>query len=115
MNKKDIKQLAQFSFTKENLDEKKVLRIAKLLDKRDLRQYIKELKLKINKNTIKVSVSSKLDKETENSLKTIFKNKKMEIIEDKDLIAGIKIEDFDNIYELNLKNTLDLMINYIKQ
>lgn len=113
MNTKDIKKLALSSYTKENLDENKTLRIANLLKKGDLRQYLKTLKLIEKKNTVKVTVSSKPDISIQTNLKKIFKHKKIIVKEDNNLIAGIKIEDFDNVYEFNLSNTLKNIVNYI--
>jgi F0F1-type ATP synthase delta subunit len=115
MKKSDIKKLASGSYKNGILDEQIVLKIAKHLKKSDLRTYIQELKLIEAQNTVNVSTSTKLSKDLENDLKQIFKGKKIEFTEDKNLIAGIKIVDFDKIYELNLKNTFSNMIEFINK
>lgn len=113
MKNTDIKKLANASYVREELNEEKVLKIAKLLNKGQLREYIKALKLIEKKNTVKVTISSKPDIFLQNSLKEIFKSKKIKMTQDDNLIAGIKIEDFDNVYEFNLSNTLKNIVNYI--
>ncbi len=115
MNIKDIKNLASSSFTKGNLDEKKVSRITKALNRSDLRKYINALKLIAQKSTVKVWTSTNLDKKTQESLKSLFKGKKIQTLKDEDLLAGIKIQDFDNIYDLNIKNTLNTMVSHIRE
>ncbi len=114
MKLSEIKKLAQASYKKNELNEEIVLKIAKNLTRSELRQYIKELKLIEAKNTVKVFVSSK-SRALEVELRKIFNSKKVEFTEDKNLIAGIKIVDFDKIYEVNLKNTLDSMVEYINK
>lgn len=113
MKTKDIKKLALASYTKNKLDENKVLRITKYLEKSDLREYVNALKLIEKKNTVKITISSKPDSLIQNSLKEIFKHKKIIITQNEELIAGIKIEDFDNVYEFNLSNTFKNIVNYI--
>ncbi len=115
MSTRDIKKLASFSFTKGELDESKVEKIAKKLSKSDLREYIKALKLINDKNTVKVWSSTKLDRNAQESIKKMFKGKKIQLLEDKELIAGVRIEDYDNIYELNLKDSLNSMVDYVKE
>ena len=116
MNNKLIKKLAQECFTKGILNEGRVLKIIKYLNKKDLRMFIKNLKLIDDKNTVTVFVSDKkLDKLLKKQVDEIFKGKKIIVKEDKELIAGIRIEDFDNTYELNLKNTIANIVNYINE
>ena len=116
MNSKLIKKLAQECFINGVLDEKRVLRIVKYLNKKDLRVFIKNLKLIDDKNTVTVFVSDKkFDKLLKKHVGQIFKGKKIEIKEDNELIAGIRIKDFDNIYELNLKNTITNIVNFINE
>jgi len=40
---------------------------------------------------------------------------RIEFLEDKSLIAGIKLIDNDNIYDFNLKNTFENLVSYINQ
>lgn len=116
MNSKLIKKLARSCFDKEILDEVKVLKVAKYLNKKQLRTFIKNLTLINKENTVTVFVSSKkIEKSIKNQVGEIFKGKKIIVKEDKDLIAGIRIEDVDNTYELNLKNSIVNIVNYINE
>jgi F0F1-type ATP synthase delta subunit len=47
--------------------------------------------------------------------KKIFVHKKIEIKEDKKLIAGIKIIDNDNVYDFNVRNNLKNLVSYIAE
>lgn len=111
----NIKSLAFASFTNGKLDEKKVFRITKYLQKTDLKHYINALKLLEKKQTVIVWISTAPDKLLQKKLSSIFKNKKIAIKEDQELIAGIKIEDFDNVYESNLKNSIKSAVNFITE
>jgi hypothetical protein len=115
MNTKIIKQLAMQSFTNGQLDEGKLQKIWKRLARSEQRVYLKFLKIVSSRNSVKITVASKLDKESQNTLKKIFKNKKIEITQDNELLAGIKIQDYDTIYDLNLKNSLNSMVNFVKE
>jgi F0F1-type ATP synthase delta subunit len=114
MTTKQIKNLAIASYSGELLDAKKVNRVAKLLNRNELKRYIKFLKALEQSKTVKVIMS---DLKTKNlitkELKNKFPNKKMEFLEDKSLIAGLKIIDNDNIYDFNLANTLGNLVSYI--
>lgn len=116
MDIKLIKKLAISCFKKGILDEIKVLKIAKYLNKKQLRTFIKTLKLIDQQNTVTVFVSNtKFDTSLKKHVKEIFKGKKIVVKEEKELIAGIRIADFDNIYEFNLKNTITNIVNYINE
>lgn len=112
---KKFKNMALASYTKDELDSSKVSRIIKDLSKKDLREYIKALKRLEEKRTLTVflpSLSLKTPK-LENDLKKTFPLKKLVFKEDGSLIAGLKIVDYDNIYNLNIKDTIQDMVSFI--
>jgi F0F1-type ATP synthase delta subunit len=116
MTTKQIKNLAVASYTSELLDAKKVNRVTKLLNRFELKKYIKFLKNLEQSKTVKV-IMAKLD--TKNGLakelKAKFPNTRIEFSEDKSLIAGVKLIDNDNIYDFNLANTFKNLVSYINQ
>lgn len=117
MTKDQIKLLAKGSYIKDNLDHNKVNKIFKLLNRNDLKLFIKALKNEEKKNTVTIILPDiKLSKriELEEMFKTKFANKKIIYKTDPSLIVGIKIIDNDTIYEYNLKNTLENLRSYIK-
>ena len=109
----EIKKLALSSYSNGKMNESKVLKVANLLKRSDLRAYLQVLRLIQKKNTVKIILAGKLDKSSRNNLNEIFKQKNIIIEEDPNLIAGLKIEDFDNVYEFNLKNTFKNIVNFI--
>ncbi len=116
MTQKDIKKLAIASYTKGSLDEVEIVKIVKFLNRKELKVYIRALRLIESKNTVivttaDISTSNFLEKQ----ISEVFEGKKVNIKEDKNLIAGIKIEDYDNIYEFNVKNTIENIVEYISQ
>jgi F0F1-type ATP synthase delta subunit len=114
MIKKQIKQLAMASFTKDNLDEIKTNKIGKLLTRSNLKLYIKYLKALEKNKTVFVYTSDNSQRtELSNKIKEMYPNKNIVYKVDNSLIAGIKIIENDNIYEFNIKNTLDNLVSYI--
>ena len=116
MSTKQIKKLAVASYTNQLLDSKKVNKIVKLLNRNELKQYIKFLKSLEQSKTVKI-VMSKLENKNllAKELKIKFPNKRLEFSEDKSLIAGLKLIDNDTIYDFNLKNTFENLVSYINQ
>ena len=116
MTKKYIKKLAMASYTKKELDSKKVKKIADLLSRNNLKQYIKELKLLENEKTITI-LTPAFSKQTQSDIKKkfskVFTDKKVIIDSDPSLILGVKVINNDLIYDLSLKNTLDNLNTHI--
>lgn len=103
-----IKKLAKASYTKGALDNKKVLVIANNLSKKELREYIKALRLVEDKKRVTITVSDKkMATQMIGKVKNMFKGKNIEVKEDKSLIAGARILDFDTIYEYDLKSRIE--------
>lgn len=116
MSIKRIKNLAKASFIKNKLDEKKTLKIGKLLKRGDLKKYINEVKRIDKQNTVNVYFSNLSDyKIFKKRIEKMFETKEIKLIEDKSLIAGIKVEDNDDIYEYNLKTNIGNIVNYISE
>ncbi len=118
MTKKQIKKIAQASYTKNKLDSKKINKITGFLTRNDLKQYIKELKLLEGQKTITV-LTPIADKRNQDDIKKqfarVFTDKKVIIDSDPSLIVGIKVINNDLIYDLNLKNTLDNLNMHINE
>lgn len=106
MERKVLLELVQRSYTKGELDEDTVKRIAALLPRKTLKAYIKALKFFEKKRTVTIAVSSTsvLD---EKELMHYFPNKKVEMILDPSLLAGLHIEQDDIVYDYNLKQRLE--------
>lgn len=118
MIKKQIKQLAKASFTRGNIDSKKALRVARMLKRGELREYIKYLKTQISANKVRVLVPD-LGKIDETKIKKhfskFFPDKKIFVEQNPELLLGIKVIDNDIIYDFNLKDSFENMNGYLKE
>ncbi len=113
MNKKKIKILVSQSYKNNTIDKSSVNRIAALLSRSDLKQYLRQLKSYESKKNIIITLPFLgSDKKT---FEKLFPNKMIVYKKDPSLMVGIKIIDNDTVYEFDLKNTLDNIISHIKQ
>jgi len=109
MTKKQIKQLASASYTKEILDSKKVEKIAALLSRADVKEYIRALKLAEKSHTVSLVLpDAKLYNSNRKFWENAFKNKRVIVEEDPSLLLGVKVINNDMIYDMTLKNNLEL-------
>ncbi len=118
MTKKYIKKIALASYTKNELDSKKVKRIAGFLTRNNLKRYIKELKLLENQKTITIltpAFSKKVQNDVRKQFAKVFADRKVIIDNDPSLILGVKVIDNDLIYDLSLKNTLNNLNMHINK
>ncbi len=108
MTRKQILQLVCASYTKEKLDDKKVTKIASLLKRKDLKSYVRALKLQEKKSTVNIALPQAA---VYNSSKRIFfdlfPGKSITVSEDKLLLLGGKIIADDMVYDFSLKNRLE--------
>lgn len=115
MSKRDIKKLVVASYSDKTLDKEKVEKIADYLNRRDLKLYISELKSsELQKNVI-VTLSQPATQEQAQKIKELFSDKQIIYIIDPDLLVGLRIQDNDKIFELNLESVLNNMLSYIEQ
>lgn len=115
MTKKEIKILAADSFTKGILDPKKVKRFSGKMKRRELRQYIKYIKLLDSKSKVVIEVPDvkNLDKNSFKRISASFKNKRFVVKENPSLILGVRLTDYDLIHDYNLKNNLEDIVEQI--
>ncbi len=113
MKNKFIKQLALASYTKNKLDQTKVNKIIKNLTRLELKKYIKAIKNLEKQKVVYVYSSIKLNKLNVQEFKKIFTQKEIVFLEDKSLLAGIKVVNNDLVYENNLSNNFENLINYL--
>lgn len=118
MNKTQIKKLAEKSFRNKDLDEKFVKDAAKRLKRSELKTYLRELYSLENKKTIKVFLPNDDQgnaKMVYQVFRKMYSNKKILIEIDPTLIAGIRIQNNDNIYELSFKSLFSNLLTSIEQ
>lgn len=109
MTKKQIKELVNASYIKDKLDAKKVEKIAALLSRADLKEYIRALKLAEKSHTVSLVLpDTKLYNNNRKFWESTFKNKRIVVEEDPSLLLGIKVINNDMVYDMTLKNNLEL-------
>ena len=111
MKKNMIKKLAEVSYTQNSLDRDKIARITKKLKREDLKVYIKDLKTLEAKKTVTVTLPSDDSvREIKDQFTKIYPDKKILFSIDPSLLTGIRVVDYDNVYELSLKGFLESSI-----
>lgn len=114
MNRRVLKQLVSESYSGNELDQGKVEKIAKVLKRRELKEYIKALKNR--ENQMKVTIAAANDIEIDEFLLSeLFPEKKIDFQKDPDLLLGVKITDNDLVYNFNLKSRLEKLIEKMKE
>jgi len=112
MNKK-IKVLVDASYMDENLDEKSVKMIADRLNRRMLKQYISLLKQEEKKKMVFVTTPKPITTKEKEKITTLFPKKKIIEQIDPSMIAGIKIVENDEAYELDINQTFHDIIRSV--
>lgn len=107
MTKKQIQKLVSGSYKDNNLDPKEVNIISKLLDRRELKEYIKALKKWEQKNSVVITLPGLPTIEDKKRFLDLFPNKKIIYNIDPSILVGVKIKNDDLITELNLKDTIN--------
>ena len=115
MDKKTIKVVVLASYTKGELDSEKVLRIAKVLSRKDLKNYIHGLKNYEKKLSVTVNTPYELDNQHKNMFSQLYPDKKMIFQTNQSLILGLRITDNDTVYELDLQSQLNNILTKIEQ
>lgn len=109
MTKKQIQALVKVSYSKGQLDEKKVERIASLLKRSELKEYVRSLKLAEKARVISLVLPHRKFYNKSRS----FNGKEVKITEDPTLLLGIKIVENDMVYDMSLKNSLKEIVQSV--
>lgn len=115
MNKKLIKNATVASYTGVWLDYKKVEKFIKYLSRSELKEYINALKRHESQSTAVIYTPKELDLAQRDMLQSIFQGKKVIFLHDASLMLGLRIIESDNIYEINLKSSLEQIHDYISE
>ena len=113
MQKKILTYLIDDSMTKGTLDLEKVLTIADVLNRKQLKEYIRALKIWVQENTVIVETVSTISGQTKGEIKDLFSDKDVVFEENPQLILGAKITNNDIIYKMNLHDTLRQLQEYV--
>jgi hypothetical protein len=114
MNRQTLKQLVVESYNDGELDAQKVNKIADLLNKSELKLYIRALKNWEREHSIILDVPME-DKALMEQMHEVFPDKKIVINVDPSLLLGMRLQHNDDVYEMSLKNTLDKITEHIEE
>src|SRR5689334_1366195 len=116
MTRKEIQLLVAGSYTDKHLDEKKVNKIATILKRKDLKAYVRALKLAEKKKTITIALpQASVYNTTKQIFFDLFPGKSITIDEDKLLLLGGKVEADDMVYDFSLKNKLENFLSELEE
>ncbi len=117
MKKKQIEHLVLQSYSGGNLDIKSVEKLISQISRRDLKMYIRALKNWENKHSVEIFVPEEKYKNylKSGTIKKLFPKKKVKFDTDPSLIMGVRIISEDLIYDFDLKDTLEGLVEHIRQ
>lgn len=114
MLSKLIKKLVVHSKTKGKLDAVKIAKIAKMLQRNELKEYLFLLKRARAEETVIIESSSNLTKQSMKALKSKFKNKEIIVTQRKDTIGGMKFFIKDTTIDFTVKGLLERIQNTLR-
>jgi len=115
MVKKILNQLINYSYVDNKLNRDNVRRVAKVLRRRDLKQYIHGLKKQEGRLNVFIDVPMSNFEPYKDRFKKMFQNKKIIWNIDPSLWLGIRIMNDDKVLEMSLRNTLSNLILYLEE
>ena len=114
MTKKQLNELVSDSYTGVILDEEKVTKIANLLKRSELKEYIKQLKRHEKKLSVVITLPVPPTNDETKKYKSFFPDKKIIYDIDPTLLVGAKIQENDILTEYNLRDALEHLEEYIE-
>src|SRR5260370_39127564 len=103
MTKKQVRTLVQESYKKNQLDENKVDGITSDLTRKDLKKYLRALKLHETKKIVTVAVpTASIYNTTKQIFFDVFPDKTIVMSEDRLLMLGAKVRADDMLYDFTL-------------
>lgn len=113
MDKKIINQLIERSLANNELNRDKILSIAAQLNRTQLKIYIDGLKKWVREHTVIIETAKDVSKDTKDEFKRQFSGKRVVFRSNPDLLLGVKVTDNDTVYEMDLKDSLEHVRNYL--
>src|SRR5258708_29893413 len=113
MTKKEVKKIALLSFADSDIDVRKVKRFTQTMNRRELRQYVRFLKLIDSQKKIKILTPIKEDLDLKNRISRIFPKKRIIFEEDPSILLGIRIINNDILYDFNLENEFEELKKFV--
>lgn len=113
MNKK-IRKLVELSFANGKIIDTVAKHVLANLTKRELKEFLKILKHKIEANRVMISSASIINSSEKVKMSKLFPGYSVEFKEDAQIGGGMKVAIGDTIIDLSVKNYINTIISSIK-
>lgn len=115
MKRKIVTQLVLASYADNKLNSDRVNKIATLLRRKELKQYINAVKLHELRSKVTITSAFPLDKKDQEGFTNLFPDKTIVVQTDPSLILGLRIINTDTVYEMNISDSLHRISKYIEE
>lgn len=115
MDNKQIGKLVEMSFASSEMSVKSVNKIIEQLNAKELREYLKLLTEREKKLNVYIDHSFDLKAGDKKKFEEQFQQRHIVFRKDPSLIFGLRITDRDMVIDLNMKNALDQIRNYLNR
>lgn len=109
---KKLRILVDASYEGDELNNETVSQVADHLTRKELKEYIRALKDREKKMTLRVEVPNDRMILHIDELKHLFGAKKVTASINPDLLLGVRITDNDDVYNMNMKHSLERIIEH---
>ncbi len=109
-----LRQLAQYLAKSNKIKKSDTRFILSKLDPKDLRILLSCLKDEVQKNTLELTISDKLSSTLLKKLQDMFQVNNINVYEDASLGAGMKVKQYDMIYDLSVKSQVEFVVSEIE-
>lgn len=116
MTKRLLQQLVLASYHKDHLSPNIVDEISGRLDRKDLKAYLRALKLMEQQKKIYIAMpKSSVYNTSKKELEKLYPGKDIVFTEDPSLLLGLQLVDNDMVYEMSLQHTLETVLEEVDQ
>ncbi len=116
MTKRLLQQLVLASYQKEKLNPQRVDEITNRLDRKDIKAYLRALKLMEQQKKLFVAMpKTSVYNTSKKDLEKLFPKKEIVFTEDPSLLLGVTLVDNDMVYEMNLRDQLETVLDEVDQ
>lgn len=114
MTKKLLHQIIKYCYKDNIISPENVNKVVGYLDRSDFKEFVKGLKMYEIKHSVFIDLPID-NNNLKSKFKEIFPNKKIVLGLDNTLMLGLRILDYDMLFEINLKSNLKRILSYIEE
>jgi F0F1-type ATP synthase delta subunit len=114
MDKKQIQKLVEMSFVDNILNQESLNKVIEQLDGSELKEFLRLLTDYEKKSTVYIDHSFELTESNKKQFEDLFLKRKIVYRKNESLVFGIRITDNDMVYDLNMKNSLEQIKDFLR-